>query len=211
VPTQPCYSWYLTSQIEVLTDGSNLREILWNFSRYPPASGKRVTLAENPHFYRHHFPITSPNASLNNFTTDPTEHFLDADDIYVLTNKPGRVYLESNRNSRAFDNVWTANEIYIFKGHCLAFLLFPLLKYFQTSMESSTVKVLSFKAVSTSGVVWILSVRFGNLYRTGERQSSMFYIHKIRYALRFLPVPYLVERIQRIRGALPGVIPPVTV
>jgi hypothetical protein len=190
----------------VLTNGSNLREILWNFSRYPLASRKRVTLAENPHFYRHRLPITSPNASLDHFTTDPMEHFLDDDDdeIYVLTNKPGRVYLESGENSRAFDNVWMTNGIYIFKGQCLALLLFPLLTSFQTFVESSRVKVSSenpLKAGAASGVAMSLSVRFGYLYCAGERQSFMFYIHKIRYALEFLRMPSLDESI-RMRVAL---------
>lgn len=127
-------SLHLTPLIEVLTNGSNLQEILWNFSRYPVNSKNRISLAENPHFYHlHHLPITSPSAYQDKFTTDPMSDYQDASDIYVLTNKPGRVYLEFGKNSRAFDNVWRANGIFIFKSWCLVFLFFsyPLLISFR--------------------------------------------------------------------------------
>jgi hypothetical protein len=69
-------------------------------------------------------------------------HYQDVDDIYVLTNKPVRVFLECGERSRAFDNVWRTNEIFIFKGRCLAFsFLLSLLTPFQTSVETSMVKV----------------------------------------------------------------------
>jgi hypothetical protein len=123
-------SWYLTSLIEALTDGSDFQEILWNFSRCP--GGHRVTLAKNPHFYspdRLH--ITSPNGYHDRFITYPVEEchiFQDVDDIYVLTNKPSRIYLEFGKESRAFDNVWKTNGIFIFKSQCpvFSFLLFRL-------------------------------------------------------------------------------------
>lgn len=162
----------------MLTCGSKLEEILWNFARYPSNSGKRLTLAENPHFYNHNsLPIT-PNAYQDGFTTGPMiDDYQHADTFYVLTNKPGRVFLEFGRNSRAFDNVWHANGILIFKSRCLVFLLFssPLLKSFQVSVESSRMKIQSenpFKAWPASGVAWflcLLSLRFGHLYTTGER------------------------------------------
>ena len=185
----------LTSSIEVLTDTPNLQEILWNFCRYPPDSKKRVTLAENPHFYyHHHLPIRSPNAYDPRFTTDPMCYYQDVDDIYVLTNKPGRVFLECGEKSRAFDNVWRTNGIFIFKGRRMAFsfLLSLLLTSFQTFVESSMVKVSSehsFKESLANGVAYcLLGRRFGYLCRTGETQSSTFYIHKIsKYALPFLP------------------------
>jgi len=107
---------------QVLTNAPNLQEILWNFCRYPTNNKKRVTLAENPHFYyHHHLPIRSPNAYKDGFTTDPMYYYQDVDDIYVLTNKPGRVFLECGEKSRAFDNVWRTNGIFIFKGRRLAF------------------------------------------------------------------------------------------
>jgi hypothetical protein len=82
-------------------------------------------------------------------------HYQDVDDIYVLTNKPGRVFLECGERSRAFDNVWRTNEIFIFKGRRLVFsALFPVLTSFQTSVETSMVKVSpeqSFKAGPANG------------------------------------------------------------
>ena len=42
--------------------------------------------------------------------------YQNVDDINVLRNKPGRVFLESGGDSRAFDNFWRTNEIFIFKG-----------------------------------------------------------------------------------------------
>jgi hypothetical protein len=109
----------------VLTDAPNLQEILWNFCRYPPGSIKRVTLAENPHFYyRHHLHTKSPNAYDDGFTTNPMGHYQDVDDIYVLTNKPGRVFLECGERSRTFDNVWRPNGVFIFKGWRLDFFSF---------------------------------------------------------------------------------------
>ena len=101
----------------MLTNDPNLQEILWNFCRFPPESKKRVTLAENPHFYcHHHFPIRSLNAYKDGFTTDPMDYYQNVDVISVLTNKPGRVFLECGKKSRAFDNVWETNGFYIFKG-----------------------------------------------------------------------------------------------
>ena len=106
----------------MLTDAPNLHDILWNFCRYPPGNKKRVTLAENPHFYYYHrLPIRSPNSYNDGFSTEPMDYYQDVDDIYVLTNKPGRVFLECGENSRAFDNVWRTNGIFIFKGRRLPF------------------------------------------------------------------------------------------
>ena len=110
----------LTSLIEALTGGSNLHEILWNFNRYPPASGKRVTLAKNPHFYDSYcLPITSSSAVQDEFTAEPMIDCQYANIIYVLTNKPGRVFFEIGDNSRAFENVWQTHGILIFKSQCL--------------------------------------------------------------------------------------------
>jgi hypothetical protein len=112
-----------------------------------------------------------PNASLDNFTADPIEHFMYANDIYVLTHKPGRVYLESGENSRTFDNVWFKNGFYVFRGQCLALLLFLLLTFLQTSVEGFKVREESespFRAGPASIVARSLSLRFGYVYRTGE-------------------------------------------
>jgi hypothetical protein len=112
----------------VLTSRPNEAEILWNFCRYPHASGKRVTLAENPHFY-HHQP---QSAYGDEFTTGPMEDYQYSNDIYVLTNTPSRIFLEFGEDSRAFDNVWQTNGSFIFKSLCLVVLFFssPLLNIF---------------------------------------------------------------------------------
>jgi hypothetical protein len=46
----------------------------------------------------------------------------------VLTNIPGRIFLECGPDRRAFDNVWTTNGTLVFKGRCLRFYLpfFPV-------------------------------------------------------------------------------------
>ena len=99
----------------MLTSRPNESEILWNFCRYPPDSGKRITLAENPHFYHYQ----SPNAYQDGFSTGPMEDYQYSNDIYVLTNTPCRIFLEFGEDSRVFDNVWKTNNIFIFKSQCL--------------------------------------------------------------------------------------------
>jgi hypothetical protein len=122
----------------VLTS-SNVSEILWNFNRYPPDSKKRITLAKNPHFYH----PQSLNEYWDGFTAGPMEDYQYANDIYVLTNTPSRIFLEFGEDSQAFDNVWQTNRIFIFKSQCLVvlFFSFPLLTSFQASAESSRVNL----------------------------------------------------------------------
>ena len=50
--------------------------------------------------------------------------------IFVLTNIPGRVFLELCRKPRVFDNVWNVNETLIFKSKCLTFRFFFYLDVF---------------------------------------------------------------------------------
>jgi hypothetical protein len=45
----------------------------------------------------------------------------------VLTDRPGRVYLESDHNPRAFGNFWLPNDAIIFKGSSLTLFPFPSL------------------------------------------------------------------------------------
>lgn len=136
-----CRSWYpsLIHEPEVLCSKSDLQEILWNFSRLRGEG--RLTLKQNPHFYKN-LPA-SLEAYGCNFQTDPIENFLQARKIHVLTDKPGRVYLETPRHSRAFGNVWVPNDTIIFKGSYPAFLCFLLLMSSQTFTESLKAKVLS--------------------------------------------------------------------
>ena len=98
-----------------MTNRSRLQEILWNFSR---CGRNRLTLAKNPHFY-HRLPLTSPNAN-GDEPTLPIEHNWHTHPIYVLTNIPGRIFLECGPNPQAFDNVWSTNGTLIFKGQFLS-------------------------------------------------------------------------------------------
>ncbi|KAH9966990.1 hypothetical protein BJV74DRAFT_284201 [Russula compacta] len=51
------------------------------------------------------------------FRADPIDHFQHAK-ICVLTDKPGRVFLETDQKARAFGNLWVPNEAIIFKDVC---------------------------------------------------------------------------------------------
>ena len=100
---------------EVLNNDSKLQEILWNFSRFDREG--RLTLSQNPHFYDR-LP-TSPSENWSEFDTKATEENWPTNHtqpIYVLTNFPGRVFLELGPNPRAFDNVWNTNGTLIFKS-----------------------------------------------------------------------------------------------
>jgi hypothetical protein len=139
---------------EVLNNDSKLQEILWNFSRFNPE--RRLALSQSPHFY--HLP-TLPNVKWSEFNYRATEenwHTSHTQPIYVLTNTPGRVYLELGRNPWAFDNVWNTNETLIFKSKCLAFRFFSsTLTFFQASVEGSRAKVLSGHPFNTArGATW---------------------------------------------------------
>jgi|SRR5712671_1860578 len=118
---------------EALCKDSSLEEILWNFARLK--DGKRLTLSQNPHFYTNH---------RDNFRWYPTRKFLEPTRIYVLTARPGRIYVEPDRKmkiqARAFDNVWVPHKALIFKGSCCHLFKFPCLStIFQTFAESSRV------------------------------------------------------------------------
>lgn len=111
---------------QVLSKWSRLSEVLLNFSRYK--GNKRLTLKQNPHFYK-----DLPEKYEDDFQCDPIEHFLDVlgdskgdsldmprsrPKIYVLTDRQGRICLESGRRSRAFGNVWCPQKAIIFKDVC---------------------------------------------------------------------------------------------
>ena len=97
----------------MLGEGSNLSEVLWNFSRFKDQ--RRLTLKQNPHFYKD---LDCRRQYGDEFQSDPIESFLDTPGhkIYVLTDRPGRVYLEQGQVSRAFGNVWCPQKSIIFKG-----------------------------------------------------------------------------------------------
>ena len=89
-----------------------MAEILWNFNRFK--GEKRITLKQNAHFYKG-LPRTKGEYG-DDFRSDPMESFQDTHEISVLTDRPGRVYLESGQVPRAFGNVWLPNDALIFKG-----------------------------------------------------------------------------------------------
>jgi hypothetical protein len=68
-----------------------VKEIPWNFSRFKDK--KRLALAQNPHFYKD-LPI-SPEAYGNKFQADPIEDFHNVDEVRILTDKPGHLYLDT--------------------------------------------------------------------------------------------------------------------
>jgi len=114
---------------EMLSESSKTAEVLWNFSRFKDE--KRITLKQNPHFYK--CLPRSKEAYRNDFRGDPVERFLDTpkdartSEIYVLTDRPGQVYLEYGQNARAFGNVWLPEHAIIFKGSCLTSSNLPFL------------------------------------------------------------------------------------
>jgi len=94
----------------VLSNGSKLEEVLWNFSRQ---NKNRLSLAENPHFYKN-LPL-SPNEYEDKFIADPIEHFQEILKVHVLTNRPGRVFLTCAQDPQVFYNIWVPDRTLIFK------------------------------------------------------------------------------------------------
>ena len=113
----------LTPTSEVLSQTSDTKEIMWNFSLFK--GERRLTLKDNPHFYEE-LPASAEKYE-GQFRTDPIETF-HHDKISVLTDDPrltGRVFLETAKEKRAFGNVWVPKEAIIFKGSyhsCIPFL-----------------------------------------------------------------------------------------
>jgi len=115
---------------EALCPKSNIHEVLWNFGRFPDE--RRLTLKQNPHFYKVSDLPMSQSAYVGKFKIDPIYDF-HAPRICVLTDKPGRVFLNNGRITRAFGNFWKPSEAIIFKGSSdLSHLLSPL--QFTTSL-----------------------------------------------------------------------------
>lgn len=114
---------------EVLSRESNLPEILWNFSRLEGLG--RLTLKQNPHFYKFpDFPKTRKKYH-GEFKVDPIEDFRDAIEldarIWVITDKPGRIFIKTPHHMRAFGNVWHVpdNDAIIFKGSSMTLPFLP--------------------------------------------------------------------------------------
>jgi len=97
----------------VLFSDSEVPEVLWNFSHYfEPGNEKRLTLAQNPHFYDKELPPRG-HAHSDTFSALPIERFQGR--IYVLRNSDRRVFLECRPPLRTFDNVWIVNHMLIFR------------------------------------------------------------------------------------------------
>ncbi|KAI0288281.1 hypothetical protein BC826DRAFT_1107873 [Russula brevipes] len=101
---------------QVLGKRSSLAaEVLWNFSRCKDEK-KRLTLKQNPHFY-----AALPKrkeAYGGEFRREPIEQFTNQSKIYVLIDRPGRIYIHTDQYTRAFGNFWVVNEAIIFKNVC---------------------------------------------------------------------------------------------
>ena len=118
---------------EVLGEGSNISEVLWNFSRFKDPE-HRLTLDQNPHFYKE-----LPQEYGADFQCDPIHNFLDTPGhkIFVLTDRPSWIWLESGQVSRAFGNVWCPQNAIIFKGSSESSLVFSIFAnaHFGTSVD----------------------------------------------------------------------------
>ena len=135
----------------MLGQSSNLKEVLWNFSRFRDET-KRLTLKQNPHFYDSEVLPTLPEKYGGKFRTDPVDTFRHKRSISVLTDNSGptgRVFLETTTETRAFGNVWVPNDAIIFKGSCLFLPPFPTLTFYQTFAESLRVKASSVRPSKT--------------------------------------------------------------
>ncbi len=90
---------------------------MWNFSRYPDASGQRITVKQNPHFYLR-LPRNAPSFG-RNYHKNPLKDFAHGleqnDTIYVLVDKDSRLFLHSAK-PRIFGNLWKPHQIVILKG-----------------------------------------------------------------------------------------------
>ena len=101
---------------EELNAGPSLSEILWNFSRYKGCA--RINHEQNPHFYLP-FPADestyTPQLQLYPLQ-DISGKLKHNDTVYVLVDRPGRVYLEIEHKPRIFGNVWLLNGCLLFRG-----------------------------------------------------------------------------------------------
>ncbi len=100
----------------MLSAKPSVSEILWNFSRYKDRA--RITLEQNPHFYSN-LPAEE-SAYTPMFKRHPLGDLILAlkphDTVYVLVDRPGRVFLETEGRKRSFGNVWMLNGTLIFKS-----------------------------------------------------------------------------------------------
>ena len=134
---EPVFDNNLVNTLEELSADPSFPEILWNFSRYKDRA--RITLEQNPHFYLRC--PTDERAYTARFRRrplqDPSGALEHNGTVYVLFDRPGRVFLTTEHKPRIFGNVWSLNGFLIFRGlhyisqsHRLLFLT-----YFQIAPE----------------------------------------------------------------------------
>ena len=106
----------LNHTLEELSDDVLLAEILWNFSRYKDPA--RITLDQNPHFYLRCPADESMYTPM--FRRHPLQDTIGAlehnDTVYILFDRPARVFLHTKQKSRIFGNIWLLNGSLIFRG-----------------------------------------------------------------------------------------------
>ena len=112
---------------EMLCEGSNLSEVLWNFSRFKDQN--RIALRQNAQFYKG---LDAKQIYGGDFQRDPIEKFLDTPEhkIFVLTDRQCRVHLEPEGRPRAFGNVWCPKRSLIFKGASESSLALSIFAHF---------------------------------------------------------------------------------
>ena len=94
-------------------------EIIWVFSRLEGRASAHFTLEKNFQFY---LDLPANEGAFGpRFVKDSTKRFPflrqdDSDTVYVLVDRPGRIFLEAKHRRRIFGNVWTLNGTLIFKG-----------------------------------------------------------------------------------------------
>ncbi|KAH9037016.1 hypothetical protein EDB84DRAFT_1481771 [Lactarius hengduanensis] len=102
---------------QAFTAVPRLSDILWNFIRLEGHA--RITLEQNPHFYSS-LP-TDESAYMPWFNFSPIKDFREQwrhlRTIYVLVDRPGRIFLQTKQINRSFGNVWMINDFLIFKDH----------------------------------------------------------------------------------------------
>ena len=146
---------------EVLSEDSNFAEVLWNFSRFRDEK-ERLTLKQNPHFYEN-LPHLSEEY-VDSFRCDPIEDFRH-ERIYVLTDRPGRIYPDAGQVPRAFGNVWCSQNTLIFKGSSDLFHIFSIFTHFCISADV-------FGKLEGEGIVGSFIKEKPNLRYCVERLSS---------------------------------------
>jgi len=116
-----------------------LYNILWNFSH--GSDQERLALAQNPWFYTGLSDEPNPiNGGYNALSKDPLDPGMlttsrrsgrDVPVIHVLGNGSGRVFFsrecskKTEPEPRVFDIVWAMNDILLFKGWAIMFVLLP--------------------------------------------------------------------------------------